>query len=93
MTGKGPVERPEQSCEGVLGGAGDVACSLRNTRKASIAWEFQAAWNVACDTSFRSHRNLLTGSIQRISAVIDAATCLRVSLTGEQSIYRDGKLE
>ena len=37
MTGKGPVERPEQSCEGVLGGAGDVACSLRNTRKASIA--------------------------------------------------------
>lgn len=38
MSEKGPVERPEKSCEegGVLGGAGDVACSLRNTRKTKL---------------------------------------------------------
>ena len=43
MSGKGFVERPEKTREegGVLGGAGDVACSLRNTRKAKLhSWEF-----------------------------------------------------
>ena len=50
-------------------------------RRSWIAWEFQAAWNVACDTPLRSHRNLLTG---RYSGY---------SLTSEQSIYRDGKVE
>lgn len=81
------MERPEKSCKegGVLGGhpgAGDVACSLRNTRTAKLH-------------SFYSRQ---LGMLHATHHFAVTETCLPVdtagySLTGEQNTYRDGEVE